>query len=371
MTDARIQKLAENLINYSCNLQKGEKLLIEANGIDIAMINALVEKAYAKQAFPFVEISDSRVKRQILLGINRETAELMAKYDGFRMKEMDAYIGLRGGLNSMELSDVPAEKMQLYGKYYSHPVHHELRVKGTKWVVLRWPTPAMAQLANMSTQAFEDFYFSVCNLDYALMSKAMDPLIELIDKTDKVRIIAKNTDLTFSIKGMKGIKCSGERNIPDGEIYTAPVKDSVNGYIAYNTPSIENGIMFNNVKLWFKDGKIVKAQADKTEQLNKILDIDEGARYIGEFALGVNPFITKPIGDILFDEKISGSIHFTPGSCYEDCDNGNQSAVHWDLVQMHTPEYGGGEIYFDDTLVRKDGRFVLADLEGLNPENLK
>lgn len=371
MTDPRITQLAKNLINYSCELKNGQKILIEANGIDAAMIGALVKEVYAVGAYPFVQLSDSRIKRELLIGLTKESAELMAKYDSYRMADMDAYIGLRGGMNSMELSDVGEENMQLFSKYYSHPVHHELRVNRTNWVVLRWPTQAMAQLAKMSTAAFEDYYFNVCNLDYAKMDKAMDPLVELINKTDKVRIVAKNTDLTFSIKGLNGIKCSGNRNIPDGEVFTAPIKDSINGYITYNAPSIENGIEFNNVRFEFKNGKIIKAESNHTKELNNILDTDEGARYIGEFSFGINPYINKPIGDILFDEKIAGSIHFTPGSCYEECDNGNQSAVHWDLVQIHTPEYGGGEIYFDNVLIRKDGKFVLKELNELNPEFLK
>lgn len=371
MIDERINLLAKNLISYSCELKKGQKILIEAAGIDYEMINALVRETYKQGGIPFVEISDNKIRREILKGIDIETAQLMAKYASVRMSEMDAYIGLRGGMNSMELSDVPQEKMQIYSKYYSHPVHHELRVNHTNWVVMRWPTEAMAQQAKTSTEAFENFYFDVCNLDYRKMDKAMDPLVELIGKTEKVRIKAVDTDLSFSIKGMPGIKCSGLRNIPDGEVYTAPIKDSVNGYITYNTPSIENGIEFSNVRLEFKDGKIIKATSNKTDAINQIFDTDEGARYVGEFALGVNPYITQPMGDILFDEKISGSIHFTPGCCYEDADNGNQSAVHWDLVQIHTEEYGGGEIYFDDVLIRKDGIFIIPELFPLNPENLK
>jgi aminopeptidase len=229
----------------------------------------------------------------------------------------------------------------------------------------------MAQLAGSSTEAFEDFYFDVCTLDYSKMDRAMDALGALIEKTDKVRLVAKDTDLTFSIKGLPGIKCSGKRNIPDGEIFTAPVKDSVNGVITFNAPSIKDGLKFENVCLTFEKGKIVKATSNYTEKLNEILNIDEGARYVGEFSFGVNPFINDAIGDILFDEKIAGSIHFTPGSCYEECDNGNQSALHWDLVLIMTPEYGGGEIWFDDVLIRKDGLFVLDELKALNPENLK
>lgn len=371
MQDQRINKLAKVLVNYSCSLKKGEKILIEAKGIDYMLVNAIVKEVYAVGGFPFVEIYDNRITRQLLLGETAELARLKAKYDGYRMAEMDAYIGIRGGENCNELSDVPEENMKAESEYYSHPVHHELRVKKTKWVVLRYPNQAMAQQAGMSTDAFEDFYFNVCTLDYSKMDKAMDALKKRLDNADKVRIIAKDTDLSFSIKGIGSKKCSGERNIPDGEIYTAPVKDSVNGKITYNTPSVENGFKFENVSLTFKDGKIVSATANDNQKVNAIFDTDDGARYVGEFALGVNPYIVNPMGDILFDEKISGSIHFTPGACYDDCYNGNVSAIHWDLVQIQTKEYGGGEIYLDGELIRKDGLFVTEDLKCLNPENLK
>ncbi len=371
MQDLRIEKLAHNLINYSCELKKGEKVLIEAKGIDYMLVNALVKETYKVGAFPFVEIYDNRVTRELLMGGSKELAMLRAKFDGARMAEMDAYIGVRGGENCNEFSDVSEDKMKIESEYYSHPVHHEIRVKKTKWVVLRYPNQGMAQQAGMSTDAFEDFYFNVCNLDYSKMDRAMDALAKRLNAADKVRITAKNTDLTFSIKGIGSQKCSGKRNIPDGEIYTAPVKDSVNGVITYNAPSVENGFKFENVSLTFKDGKIVNATANDNAKLNAILDTDEGSRYVGEFALGVNPYINKPMGDILFDEKISGSIHFTPGCCYDDCFNGNVSAVHWDLVLIQTPEYGGGEIYFDGELIRKDGLFIPDDLKCLNPENLK
>ncbi len=371
MQDLRINKLAENLIKYSCRLKKGEKILIEAKGVDYMLVNALIKEVYKVGGYPFVETYDNRVSRELLLGETKELAQLRAKYACYRMAEMDAYIGIRGGDNCNENADVPSEILQIDSEYYSHPVHHELRVKKTKWVVLRYPNEGMAQSAGMSTDAFEEFYFNVCNLDYSKMDKAMDALEARLIKTDKVRITAKNTDITFSIKGIGAKKCAGRCNIPDGEIYSAPVKNSVNGVITYNAPSVENGFKFENVCLKFKDGKIIEATANDSQKLNAILDTDEGARYVGEFALGVNPYIIKPMGDILFDEKISGSIHFTPGCCYDDCDNGNVSAVHWDLVLIQTPEYGGGEIYFDDELIRKDGRFVVEDLLCLNPENLK
>ena len=223
----------------------------------------------------------------------------------------------------------------------------------------------------MSSRAFEDFYYDVCNLDYAKMSAAMDALVARLARTDSVHIIGPGTDLRFSIKGIPAVKCAGECNIPDGEVYTAPVRESVNGIITYNTPSLYQGTVFEHVSFTFERGKIVQATANETEKLNAILDADEGARYIGELGIGVNPYITKPMKDILFDEKISGSIHFTPGSCYEDAPNGNDSTIHWDLVLIQTPEYGGGEIYFDDELIRKDGLFVPEDLQCLNPDALK
>lgn len=371
MQDIRINQLAKGLINYSCALKKGDKVLIEAKGIDYMLVNALIKEAYNVGAIPFVEYYDNRITRELLLGQTEEQAKLRAKFDGARMAEMDAYIGIRGGENCNELSDVPSDKMKIESEFYSHPVHHEIRVKKTKWVVLRYPNQGMAEQAGMSTDAFEDFYFNVCNLDYSKMDKAMDALKKRLDNADKVRIIAKDTDISFSIKGIGSKKCSGSHNIPDGEIYTAPVKDSVNGVITYNTPSVENGFKFENVSLTFKDGKIIKATANDNEKVNALFDTDEGARYVGEFAFGVNPYIVKPMGDILFDEKISGSIHFTPGCCYDDCYNGNVSALHWDLVQIHTKEFGGGEIYLDGELIRKDGLFVPQDLWCLNPENLK
>ena len=320
---------------------------------------------------PFLNIIDKRLEKEILKGATAEMLDMWAKRDADFMDKMDCYIGIRGGDNSYELCDLPESIMQEYDKRYGIPVHSNRRVAHTRWVILRYPTPSMSQLAGMSTEAFEDYFFDVCCLDYQKMSNAMNPLVDLMNRTDKVRIVAKDTDLTFSIKGIPAIKCDGACNIPDGEVYTAPVKDSVNGVISYNTPSIENGFRFENVRLEFKDGKIVKATANNSEKANAIFNTDEGARYVGEFAIGVNPYVTKSIGDILFDEKISGSIHFTPGCSYDDAPNGNKSAVHWDLVLCQTPEFGGGEIWFDDVLIRKDGRFIIPELFGLNPENVK
>ena len=369
--DPRIKKLAETLIRFSTRVQPGDNVLIQARNETDELVRALVRETYAAGGNPFVWLNNTALERELALGCNEEQLKLRAEADALLMSKMDVYIGYTAIENDSEMSDVPPERLELVSRLYDEPVHGKIRVPNTRWCVLRYPTPAMAQAASMSQEGFKDFFFDVCTMDYSRMNKAMDPLKELMEKTDKVRIVGKGTDLSFSIKGLPAVKCAGECNIPDGEIYTAPVRDSVNGVITYNTPSNEDGFTFENVRLRFENGKIVEATANDSERINKMFDIDEGARYVGEFALGVNPYITKPMNNILFDEKIMGSFHFTPGACYDDCFNGNRSALHWDLVCIQTPEYGGGEIYFDDVLIRKDGRFVLPELECLNPENLK
>lgn len=368
--DLRVITLAKNLVNYSCKIKENEKVLIEAGQGSEELVIELIKEIYNKKAYPFVRITNNNIMREIMNGMDENLAKDMANFMRPQMENMDAYIGISASKNMFDNSNVDSKKQEIYSINYSLPIHHEIRVKKTKWVILQYPTPAFAQMANKNTRDFEEFYFKVCNLDYAKMSTAMDNLKQLMDKTDKVRIINPNTDITFSIKGIGAIKCAGEMNIPDGEVYTAPIKDSVNGYLTYNVPTLYHGIKFENIRLEFENGKIVKATSNNTEALNKILDTDEGSRFIGEFAIGVNPFIEEPMLDILFDEKIKGSFHFTPGCCYDDAYNGNKSAVHWDMVQIQRPEYGGGEIWFDDKLIRKDGMFVIDELLPLNPENL-
>ncbi len=368
--DQRVKKLAELLTGYSCDVREGEKVLITYEGDCCKpLVKQLVKSVYARGGRPYVDISDSEITREILLGCDEEQISFLSEYKLAQMKGMQAYIAVRAGSNTAELSDVPAEKLSMYNRLTS-PVLDQ-RVNETKWVVLRYPNPSMAQLANSSLEAFEDFYFDVCTLDYGKMDEAMDALAALMERTDRVEIKGPGTDLSFSIKGIPAVKCAGRCNIPDGEVYTAPVRDSMNGIISYNTPSEEQGFTFENIVFEVKDGRIVKASANDDVRINKLLDTDDGARYFGEFALGVNPYIMDPMKDTLFDEKIAGSFHLTPGASYEDAPNGNKSSVHWDLVMIQRPEYGGGEIYFDGRLVRKDGLFVLPELTCLNPENLK
>ena len=368
--DTRVKKLSDLLVHYSCNVQKGEKVLISYEGeCAKPLIRQIIKDVYACGGLPYAEVRDSAINREILLGCQEEQIEFLNEYQLAQMRGMQAYIAVRAGGNTAEMADVPSEKLNMYSKLTRPTLDY--RVNKTKWVVLRYPNNSMAQLASTSLEAFEDFYFDVCTLDYQKMSSAMDSLVELMNKTDKVEIKGPGTDLTFSIKDIPAIKCDGERNIPDGEVYTAPVRESMNGTISYNTPSEEQGFTFENIVFEVKDGKIVKATSNNNERINQLLDTDDSARYFGEFAIGVNPFILHPMKDTLFDEKIAGSFHLTPGAAYEDAFNGNKSAIHWDLVMIQREDYGGGEIYFDGTLIRKDGIFVLPELKCLNPENLK
>lgn len=367
--DQRIQTLAQKIVTYSVHLEKGDHVFIDLSGFDgLDLVEALVEESYKAGAFPYVRLNHPRISRAVLAGATSEQYELDAKLELERMKQMNAYIGIGAGTNIAEFSDIPSEQLTLKSKAYSAVLKE--RVDHSKWVVLRYPNPSMAQLANMSSKGFEDFYFAVCTLDYAKMSLAMDALIERMESTDQVHIKGPGTDLYFSIKGIPAIKCAGEANLPDGEVYTAPVRNSVNGTITYNTPSTYRGSTFENVSFTFENGKITAAHSNHPELLDDILNTDEGARYIGEFAFGLNPLITKAMNDILFDEKIAGSIHFTPGASYDDASNGNDSDVHWDLVLLQNPENGGGEIYFDGELIRKDGLFIPENLHPLNPNQL-
>lgn len=367
MHDPRIDKLADILLDHSCRVQKGEKVLIEAFDLPQAsLVSTLIEGIAKRGGVPLVSWKSNEVLRSLYMTATEESMKLAGKFESDRMEQVQCYIGIRGAANSSQFADVPQPRMDLYQQHWWKQVHTDVRITKTKWVVLRYPTDSFAQAAKMSSRAFEDFYFDVCTADYAAMEEAQKPLVARMEAADKVRIVAPHTEFEFSIKGIPVIPCSGDRNIPDGEVFTAPVRDSINGKIRFNTPSRYQGIVYENIEFEFQNGKIVAAKANETEKLNALLDSDEGARYCGEWAIGVNNRIREPMLDTLFDEKIGGSFHLTPGQAYDIADNGNDSRIHWDLVQIQRPDYGGGEIWFDGELVRKDGKFVPDDLQGLN-----
>jgi aminopeptidase len=368
MYDSRLDQLAGVLIRHSTKLQKAEHVLIELFDVPDEMGIALIRASRDAGAVPFLQIHHAQVSRELALEAEEAQIGTTSVIELARMKKMQAYIAVRGSHNITELSDVPEEKMRLIAGRM-RPVM-DWRINKTKWVVLRWPTPAMAQQAQMSTESFEDYFFKVCTLDYARMIPGMKALKALMDKTDRVQLKGPGTDLLFSIEGIGSVMCGGDRNIPDGEVFSCPLKNSVEGHISFNAPTIYQGTAFDSIRLDFENGRIVKAIGNNTEKLNEILDSDDGARYIGEFSLAFNPHILHPMRDILFDEKIAGSFHFTPGQAYDIAGNGNKSRIHWDMVNIQRRDYGGGEVWFDGKLIRKDGLFVVPALKKLNPDYL-
>ena len=368
MSDPRYDSLARVLTGHSTKLKAGERVLIDVSDTPEEFVIAQIRAARAAKADPFVVMHSGRISRELALGATGSQAATMAEIDLARLKKVQAYIAVRGSQNISEMSDVPQAKMALLSEKLRPALDY--RINKTRWVVLRWPTPSMAQQAQMSTEAFAEFFFRVCTLDYGAMIPGMKVLKSLMDRTDRVEITGPGTDLRFSIKGIGSVICGGEHNIPDGEVFSCPVKDSVEGYVTFNAPTLNRGISFDQVRLEFSKGKIVKATANHTKALNEILDTDAGARFIGEFSLGFNPHILHPMRDILFDEKIAGSFHFTPGQAYEVAGNGNKSAIHWDMVCIQRKDYGGGEVWFDGKLIRKDGLFIPTALQALNPDRL-
>ncbi|MBR5186347.1 MAG: aminopeptidase [Akkermansia sp.] len=366
MKDPRFRQLALQVVNYAVRVQPGEHVNLRMQDIPDAMVIELIRAVREAGGHPHLDLSHAAITAELQKNATEEQFQMDGAYRLRRAEEMQVHICFYADYNSFESCDVPADKMAIVSKHFK-PASDVICNK-RKWTILAWPTPSMAQAAGMNTEEFEDFYFRCCLADYAKLKEAMLKLKAMMDTTDQVRIVGPGTDLSFSIKDIPSIVCAGDCNIPDGEVYTAPVKDSINGTLSYNAPTIYHGIPFDGVKFRFENGKIVEASCQgNSEELNKILDTDAGARYIGEFAIGVNPYILNPMRDILFDEKIGGSFHFTPGQCYEEAPNGNSSSIHWDLVCIQREDYGGGEIYFDGKLIRKNGIFIDPELAILNP----
>lgn len=364
--DERIKKLSNTIVNYSVGVKEGDRVLIQyENALCKPLVIQLVKDIYKKKAIPSTKLIDNEISSLILENADSKTIDEIVKQKTYEVENNDVFIRICYTENEYEDSKISKNIRRELGEK-SQEID-DVRINKRRWTLLNYPSVIDAYKAHMKYEDFYNFSMDVMNVDYKTLNEKIKPLKELMEKTDKVKIVGPGTDLTFSIKGLPAVPCCGNANIPDGELYTAPIKNSVNGVITYNTPSPYHGNIFNNIKLEFKDGKIINCTTtEHNEELIEIFNTDEGARYVGEFSLGFNPMITKPMGDILYDEKIMGSLHFTPGRCYEDCDNGNISSIHWDLVLIQTEQYGGGKIYFDDVLIRKDGMFVLDELKDLN-----
>ncbi len=367
--DEKLRELARTIASYSIDVKKGEKVLITTQSLETRdFVIYLIDEITKLGGIPFVNVVDQRINSKLLEVTTDNRIDLVKKYSEFEVDTFDSFIHIKYRVNDYENKNISKEITKKMGRALMKT--QDVRVNKRKWVLLNYPSELDSYKAKMPIDDFKKYALDVMTVDYRKLSNMIKPLKELMDKTDKVRIVSPGTDITFSIKGMKSVPCCGDKNIPDGELYSAPVKTSVNGKITYNTPSPYQGEIYTGVCLEFKDGKIIKATCNEdNEKLNEIFNSDEGARYIGEFSLGFNPKILYPMGDILYDEKILGSLHFTPGRAYKDCYNGNDSMIHWDMVLIQRSDYGGGEIYFDDILIRKDGKFVLEELKLLNFEN--
>ncbi len=365
MSDPRIDKLADILVNYSAKVRRGDVVMIDFSGTrPLPLVKAIYEKCLRNGA-SYVEynFSSEEMSRAFLDLASDHQLRYFPKHRLDAMKKATAYIGINGTENTQNYARAPVDKMVTREKVMRPIVNR--RVDRTRWVITRYPVVGLAQDARMSLGEFEDFYFRACNIDWEAFSAKITALWRMVGRAEEVRIKSTDTDLRFSIKGIPAVKSEGLRNMPDGEVFTAPVKDSVEGVITYNTPSIYQGKEFDGVRFEFHKGKIVRATArlGSASDLAKILDSDKGSRYIGEFSFGLNKAITRPIKNILFDEKIMGSFHFTPGQAYKVADNGNRSSVHWDLVKILK---GDGEVYLDGRLIQKDGKFVVKELKALN-----
>lgn len=373
MSDPRNLALAKQLVSYSLEIRPGELLYLEVKGREsLDLAEQVIAVTTQAGGIPVLIYHDEGTMRGFWDGSNEVQMTTYAHAHLTLMKQAATFLSIRGSDNPFDLQGLSDKQTQQMGRLFMTPVHMEQRLNHTRWCVLRYPNPAMAVMARRSQRAFSDFFYEVCCLDYDRLSRAMDPLCKLLNETDQVHIEGPGTDLRFSINGIGSVKCDGHRNIPDGEVYTAPVRESVEGTITYNTGSVHQGAFYDGIQLTFREGRIVEAtcRIGDPEELRKVFAKDEGAAYVGEFAFGLNPYIRNAMQDILFDEKISGSIHFTPGNAYTTADNGNRSELHWDLVLIQTPEHGGGTIALDHRIVRRDGRFVVDELDALNPEQL-
>lgn len=364
--DKRIEQLSNTIVNYSINVKENDRVLIQYESTNCnPIVKCLIKDICKNKGIPSVKYIDNEINSLLLETSTSKSIDELVKQKQFEVDNFDCFIRICYTENEYESKDISSSIRKELG-LKSEEINNT-RINKRRWTLLNYPSIVDAYKANMKYDDFYNYSLDVMNVDYKSMSEKIKPLKELMEKTDKVRIVGPNTDLTFSIKDMPAIPCCGTANIPDGELYTAPIKDSVNGTITYNIKSPYNGHIFNNVKLEFKDGKIINcSSSENNEYLEEIFNTDEGARYVGEFSLGFNNMIKDAMGDILYDEKIMGSLHFTPGKCYDDCNNGNVSSIHWDLVLIQREEYGGGEIYFDDVLIRKDGKFTLDSLKQLN-----
>ena len=355
--DPRVNKLADILVNYSTRVKKGDTVSISGPDSAKPLILEIYREALKKHPKEIVTHISFEETQEILY--STATPAQLKQFPQTAMdivKKTDVWIGIIAPNNTRNLSGIDPAQMSIHQKTLQPLLNH--RVEHTRWVLTAFPTPGQAQEADMSLNAFSDFIFStMIDVDWAGMIKKQNSLAKRFESSSIVRIVGEDTDLSMSIKGRKVVADNGEANMPGGEVFTSVVEDSAEGYIHYTYPAIYGGNEVDGVKLWFEKGKVVKATAKKGEAfLNHMLDMDQGARYIGELGIGNNFKINKFIKSILFDEKIGGSVHLALGRSYTETLGKNESALHWDMIKDLRL---GGELYLDGTMVQKDGRWLI------------
>lgn len=354
--DDRWRKLGDLLVNYSLEVKKGEKVLIvmeEVNSYPAAC--GTYEAVIKAGAYPQIVFRSEKLNHILTKFGSAEQIEWVPEMESYGMEWADVYIGLRGAANPSECWDVSASALsklrQTLGKLSS------LRWQKTRWCLVRIPYVTLAQQGGIDEDALEEMFFGACFLDWPQISKKWNDCARILGKGKHVRILGKKTDLSFSIEGRKWSVDDGHINMPGGEISTAPVENTVEGYIYFDSPAVFGGKIIHDITLCWKMGKLVEVTASKNEDfLKAVLNTDPGASRIGEFAIGTNPGLKYMCGDILLDEKISGTIHIAMGRAYPDVGGTNQSAIHWDIIKDLRDE---GEIYLDGELIFKNGQLLI------------
>lgn len=369
MPDPRIVTVAETLVNYSAEIQPGDLVAISGTTETVPLIQTLYQKALEADGFPTVFAGVPGLSGLLYEFGSDEQITFISPVQELVVNEFDVTITIRGAVNTKALSNVdPAQQAKreaAHGKIIEVLMQRGAE-RDLKWVATQFPTNAYAQDAEMSLREYEDFVYTACLVDepdpvtaWQELAEQQARLIEYLRDKDQVRIVSEDTDLTLSIKDRTFVNSDGKNNFPDGEIFTGPVEDSVNGVVTFDFPAIMAGREVEGVRLRFEDGGVVEASARKNEAfLKEMLQTDEGAPYLGEFAFGTNYKIQRFTKDTLFDEKIGGTVHMALGAGYPETGSQNESAIHWDMI---CDIRRGGEVYVDGELFQKDGQFIIGD----------
>jgi aminopeptidase len=356
MVDDRITKTAQLLIDHSTRTKRGDRVLIQTDALAKDLALEVYKYALQKGAYPWIRTELPEAKYTLLKYASDEQLGFVPEHEIAEIKNTDVYIYLVAYSNVKELSNIDPPRIAARSKALRPLL--DWRIEKTRWVVFMYPTDAEAQEAEMSLREFEDFVYKACLIDWKETSSKLLALKKHVDAADKVEITSPDTHLEFSIKGRESVASPGEHNMPDGELFTSVVEDSANGNIKFDIPGIWSSNVVEGMNLTFREGRVVDAKADKNQEfLEKTLATDEGSKRIGEFGIGFNYNITRPVRQMLFDEKIGGTIHLALGFGFKKTLSKNESTIHWDMIKDFRKN---GEIHFDGKLVMKNGKWLIA-----------